>query len=89
MKRGQGTHEARKIAQRTYLEFGGKNIKAILKRLEDSHDIKMSAQTLLRWAVEGRWKERVKEKIPTAKIDPERMRQVALEILETDYGIKR
>ncbi|MBI4822900.1 MAG: hypothetical protein HY805_01555 [Nitrospirae bacterium] len=75
MKRGQGTPEIRKIAQRTYLEFGGKNIKDMLKRLESAHDIRLSAQTLLRWASEGRWKERVKEKIPAEKIDPERMKK--------------
>lgn len=53
MKKGQGTPEARKIAMRTWLEFGGKNIKGMLERL-----------------------------------DPEKMRLKAKEILEQEFGIR-
>jgi len=59
MKKGQGTPENKKKAFGLYIELGGKNIKAMLGRLRDEHGIEVSAQTLINWATEGKWKEHI------------------------------
>lgn len=140
MKKGVGTRENRERAYRLYREHGGRDIRAVLGKLQSRYGLKISAQTLYKWRREGKWTDRMAEgepesfdlgmfgrlvrliekyegylegkagvdnqaayaytnmirtamelsaRIGPARTDPEEMKRIAEEILETEYGIKR